>query len=211
MYPKPTYVYHITHLDNLSSLINKGGLLACSQINRENISYLNIAYQSIQDRRATTMVPIHPKGNLHDYVPFYFAPRSPMLYTINQGNVSNCREGQKNIIHLVSSVQTIKEAGLQFVFTDGHAIMFYTDFYNDENDLSNIDWGIMKEKYWNDTKEDGDRKRRRQSEFLVHNFLDLSLITGIGVINDRVADRTKKLFEGSPYKIPIRVIPEWYY
>ncbi|WP_353620333.1 DarT ssDNA thymidine ADP-ribosyltransferase family protein [Geobacillus sp. AYS3] len=33
------------------------------------------AHTRIQDRRLTTLVPLPPYGTLHDYVPFYFAPR----------------------------------------------------------------------------------------------------------------------------------------
>lgn len=43
-----------------------------------------IAHNTIQDRRAQTYVPCLPGGNPHDYVPFYFAPCSPMLYAAHK-------------------------------------------------------------------------------------------------------------------------------
>lgn len=46
----------------------------------------------------------------------------------------------------------------------------------------------MGERYWNDTPEDGDRKRRRQAEFLVYTSLPWRLIEEIGVISRKAAE-----------------------
>ena len=164
-------IYHITHIDNLESILSEGGLLAYNIMLLETqTNYTNIAYQNIQDRRATTDVPCGGGGVLHDYVPFYFAPRSPMLYTISRGNVENYTQGQAAVIHLVSSIENIEAEDLCFVFTDGHAVMTFTNFFDDLNYLRAIDWDVMESRYWNDTNEDNDRKRRRQAEFLVRYF-----------------------------------------
>jgi hypothetical protein len=87
MAPNPALIYHITNIENLVSIIKNEGLIAYSQIKQNGLNYVNIAHQTIQDRRATTRVSLPPHGVLHDYVPFYFAPRSPMMYTINRGTV----------------------------------------------------------------------------------------------------------------------------
>ena len=71
----------------------------------------------IQARKVRTAA----KGTLADYVPFYFAPRSPMLYTIHGGNVAGYTEGQKPVVHLVSSVDAAVALGKPWCFTDGHA------------------------------------------------------------------------------------------
>jgi len=47
----------------------------------------DISMHSVQGHRAVKAVPVPPGGTLHDYVPFYFAPRSPMLRTLEGGNV----------------------------------------------------------------------------------------------------------------------------
>jgi hypothetical protein len=97
---------------------------------------------------------------LHDYVPFYFAPRSPMLGAIHIGNVTGYTSGQQSIVHLVTTAEAIAEADLGFVFSDGHAVMGYTSFYDDLNEIdAAIDWDIMGTRYWRDTEEDGDRCR----------------------------------------------------
>jgi hypothetical protein len=93
---------------------------------------------------------------LHDYVPFYFAPRSPMLYTINNGNVPGCNHRQDDIVHLVGDTQSVLAAGHRFVFSDIHAALDYARFFDDLTDLKQIDWRIFFEqpmlegycKYW---------------------------------------------------------------
>jgi len=191
----PLPIYHITPIDNLESIISEGGLLAYNVMLETGTNYTNIAYENIQDRRARIRVPCGAGGVLHDYVPFYFAPRSPMLYTINQGNVPNYTQGQAALIHLVSDVEDIDARGLNFVFTDGHAVMQFTDFFDDLDYLGAIDWDVMESRYWSDTNEDNDRKRRRQAEFLVRNFFPWELITEIGVINYTIQSQVENILQ----------------
>ena len=139
-----TSIYHITHLRNLPGILELGGLYANSAMARRNVEHISIAHRTIQDRRATTRVPLPPGGVLHDYVPFYFAPRSPMLYAIHRGNVQEYAEGQTPIVHLVTTAEAIAASDQPFVFTDGHAIMAFTSFYNDLRQLDQVDWDIMR-------------------------------------------------------------------
>ncbi len=163
-----TYIYHITSISNLPSILNAGCLYCDRIVMERNLAHVGIAYQHIKDRRSRKKVPCSPGGAVADYVPFYFAPRSPMLYVIHKGGVEGYQDGQTPILHLVSSVEAVQEAGIPFVFTDGHADMAISRFYTDLRDLNKVEWIIMKDVYWNDSFEDGDRKRRRQAEFLVH-------------------------------------------
>jgi hypothetical protein len=209
--PIPTPIYHITHIKNLNAILKHDGLFAHSTIQKRNIIFANIAHHSIQTRRTNVSVPYHPFGNLHDYVPFYFAPRSPMLYTIGRGNVEGYNEGQGQIIYLKSNVQTIVQSGSSYVFTDGHGIMYYSEFYKDVKDMDKIDWDIMKTDYWADTPEDPDRKRRRQAEFLVHGFVPWPLFTEIGVMDSRMSSRVQNELAAVGLSTPIYVRRSWYY
>jgi len=80
MIPQPTLIFHITHVNNLPLILAAGGLRTCQDLRNANVGYTDVAYQTPQDRRASVNVPCGPGGTLHHYVPFYFAPRSPMLY-----------------------------------------------------------------------------------------------------------------------------------
>ena len=57
----------------------------------------------IKAARKSVQVPLAPYGCVADYVPFYFAPRSPMLYKLHKGGVPNYTGGQDPLVYLVSS------------------------------------------------------------------------------------------------------------
>lgn len=203
-------LYHITHINNLASILESDALLAYNQLKQKK--YINIAYHNIQDRRSLTKVPCAKGGTLHDYVPFYFAPRSPMLFTINKGNVEGYKDGQSSILHLVVNLDKIANSNIAFTFTDGHAIMNYSDFYDDLNALEYvIDWELMESRYWFDTEEDSNRKCRRQAEFLIYQFCPWEIVREIGVINNSIAQQVKQVLQQYNDLTPVKVYPNWYY
>ena len=132
-----------------------------------------------------------------------------MLFTIYKGNVDGYVGGQEPIIHLVSSTEAVDAKGLAWVFTEGHAVMDYTDFFDDFVDLGEIDWPLMRSRYWFDSDEYPDRCRRRQAEFLVHNFFPWTLFSEIGVFNAATAQEVNQILAGA--KIPVSVKGAWYY
>lgn len=207
-----TNIYHITHLNNLQAIVNSGGLIAKKRHQQKGVICVDIAYEHIQDRRAVIPVTCAAGGCLHDYVPFYFAPRSPMLYTISKGNVQGYQGGQNPILHLVVEAETIKAADIPFCFTDGHAVMKYSLFFEDLSLLDEaIDWDVMKSQYWNDTNHNPDRKRRRQAEFLVYQFCPWELIYEIGVINATIQKEVQTILQSETYKPSIIINKNWYY
>lgn len=207
-----TRLYHITSIRNLPAILQCGELRSKNLLQTSQDNYTSIAYEHIQDRRANKVVPCGSGGNLHDYVPFYFAARSPMLYAIHKGYVEGYESGQASILHLVTSPADIANASLDFVFTDGHAVIGYTTFYDDLASLPEaIDWEMMEAKVWRDTNEDGDRKRRRQAEFLVHQRVPWSLILGIGVQNQAAKGKVNKILKACGQSADVRVLPHYYY
>ena len=105
-------------------------------------------------------------------------------------------------------------SNLGYVYTDGHAVMEYSDFFDDLDFLhqySIIDWELMESRYWFDTEEDPDRKRRRQAEFLVYHLFPWHLVTDIGVINPTIQAQVRNLLLKSVHKPNILVRPNWYY
>ncbi|HZT43803.1 MAG TPA: DUF4433 domain-containing protein [Chthonomonadaceae bacterium] len=206
-----TAIYHITHIDNLPGILAEAGLWCDNARKAKELDAIGIAHDHIKQRRARKNVPIGKKGTLADYVPFYFAPRSPMLYALYRGQVQGYNGTQQNIVHLTSSVEAVIQQTMPFVFTDGHAVMDFSEFFNDISDLSKVDWKIMKEIYWRDTNEDGDRTRRRQAEFLVHRFFPWSLVTEIGVMTDRANRQVMDKLQGADHLPQVVVRRDWYY
>jgi hypothetical protein len=208
--PANPRIYHITDVSNLLSIAHRD-LLCANAMHNTATSYTNIAHDSIQARRTRTVVTCGPGGSLHDYVPFHFAPRPPMLLPIRDRRVGTHQHGQEPVIHLVASISWIEAQALRFVFTDGHAIMQPLHFYDDLRHLKEIDWSVMPSTYWNNTLEDPDRCRRRNAEFLVHSHFPWEGFEAIGVINDTMASAVRGILEGLPHQPTVYVRRGWYY
>jgi hypothetical protein len=212
--PRPTHIFHITNVANLPSILENAGLWCERERQTRCPGAVNIAYQDLKGRRSNTPVNVGQRGYLCDYVPFYFASRSPMLFAIAKGLVKGYAGGQANVIYLVSTCERVSELGLPFVFTDGHAVMDrLTNQFDDLDRLSEIDWPLMRSRYWHDTDEDGDRKRRRQAEFLIRDFCPWTLIRWIGV---RDRERGRLVQEAmadavASHRPSVVTKPGWYY
>ena len=134
-----------------------------------------------------------------------------MLFTISQGNIEEASDGQRPLIYLVTTAQAVEASERRFVFTDGHAIMAFTEFFDTLDRLDAVDWEIMHMNYWHDTAKFPDRKRRRQAEFLVHGHCSWRLIEEIGVFDQEIQARVEREISQVGHKPPVRVRPEWYY
>ena len=88
---------------------------------------VDVGDTSIKSRRTRITVPCGPGGRVGDYVPFYYAPRSPMLYSIQCGNVPGVDPDQRRLIYIVSSTEAAYGAGLRCVFTDGNTATAFTN------------------------------------------------------------------------------------
>jgi hypothetical protein len=211
--PSPTPIYRIIHIDNLDICLQRRGLYAPNFTPNDGLVYQTIHNTDIQRQRQAFCLNCGPCGTIHDYVPFYFGLLSPMLFQLKTGWVAGYNGGQEPIIYLVSTAQAVHRAGTGFVFSDGHGIARFTDWYNDLANLSQVDWDMVYQRYWRDTVDDMDRQRRKQAEFLIHRFCDWNLICEIGVNNDRVKQRAEAIMNAypSPMRKPVRVRTEWYY
>jgi len=206
-----TRLYHITHAQNLQSILAYDGLWCDNSRQERELNTIGIAHEHIKQRRARRSVPSGAQGTLADYVPFYFAPRSPMLYAIHMGSVAGYDGEQSSVVHLVFQVEHIVRHGLTYVFTDGHADMAISRFFDATSQLEHIDWQIMEERYWSDTDTDGDRTRRRQAEFLVHQFAPWSLCIEIGVINAGIEREVNSILQAATHRPRVIVQRQWYY
>lgn len=196
--PIPTRLYRLVHIDNLQTLLVRGRLHAPNRTPGDGLPYRTIHNLGVQANRHECALHCGPGGTLHDYVPFYFGPHSPMLLNLHTGRVAEYSDGQDPLLYLATTVQAVQEAGYRFVFSDGHGLANFTRWFDSLDDLGQVDWEVVKAKYWADTPEDNDRRRRKQAEFLIWEGLDWSMIQGIGVRNSSVKDRIEGILDGYP-------------
>ncbi len=81
--PSQLRIYHITHVDNLSSIAACGALWSDSECLRRGTSHTRVGMSTIKARRLYDLeVDCHPGTKVGEYVPFYFCPWSIMLYLL---------------------------------------------------------------------------------------------------------------------------------
>ena len=211
--PNPTPIFRFIHVDNLAVCLQRGGVHAPNHVPNDGLKYKTIHNIDIQRQRRITGIPCGPRGTVHDYVAFYFGYRAPMMLQLNTGQVTGYDEDQRPLIYLVTTAQAVQASGSGFVFSDGHGIARFTDWFDDLPELGEVDWDMVYRRYWADTTEDMDRQRRKQAEFLVYKFCPWSLIQEIAVINQTMQDRVEEILDqqAPTHRPVVRVRRRWYY
>jgi hypothetical protein len=206
-----TPIYHITHVDNLRRIVQTSGLWCDAERERQGFESVEIAHQSLKERRSAHPVPVAARGTLADYVPFYFANRSPMLFAIHRGFVDGYAGGQADIVYLMTTAERVACGDRAWYFTDGHAVMAMSGCYERLDDLDKVDWGVICSWSWRDTDNDPDRKRRKQAEFLVHRSVPWNWFETLAVIDRNAARRVEQALQTASYRPAVRIERKWYY
>ena len=221
--PNPVRLFHITAIANLPAICATGALLAKNAGAAAGIGYQNIAHAGAQSARAGKRVPSPPGGQIHDYVPFYFAPRSPMLMAIHGGRVSGCDLKQEDIVHFQTSVVRVIAEGALYVFYDRNATLAFSEAFCDVAHLeSAVAWDLLTEaptldgycKYWQSVlniPRYADRMERRQAEFLIRQSVPLGAISRIGVANETKAQIVRGILAAAQVPLPVEVKTDWYF
>ncbi len=85
--PARPKLYHITHVDNLRHIVADGGLWSDADMLARGGPPRAIGMSGIKRRRVEELeVDRQPGTKVGDYVPFYFCPRSVMLFVIHCAN-----------------------------------------------------------------------------------------------------------------------------
>jgi hypothetical protein len=202
--PEDPPIYHITHVTNLAGRVADGGLWSDAARQRHRPSAINIGYQHIKQRRMRRAVTAGSGGVLGEYVPFYFCPRSVMLFVISRGS-SDYTGNEREIVHLVSRV-SVAVQGTRWAFSDRHAEVGHAEHFDDLVHLSKIQWSAVGARIWRDCREE------KQAEFLVKDFFSWDRVESIGVRDAAVLRQVEGLLAGSGGGPPrVEVCPHWYY
>ncbi len=173
---------------------------------------MDIGSRSIKEQRRKRVVPCEPRGVVVDYVPFYFGPRSPMMFAIAHGRVPEYAEGSDPLVHLVTTVEELRGRSIGMVFTDGNAASAYSVLRNRESELEDlVDWDLMTKRYWADTPGDPDRRRRRMAECLAAGPVPFSAFHAVAVRTEDRAREVGGIRRSIGAAIHVRIEPGWYF
>lgn len=207
-------IFHITHIDNLPQIVNSGRLWSDAKRIDLGLDCEIVGMSEIKRRRLEELeVSCHPGTKVGEYVPFYFCPRSIMLYILHRGNHPDItyRNGQYPIIHLQADLfETVARAdknGVRWAFSDVNAGARYANYFSDLTQLDKVNWDAVHQTDFRDPLvKDG-----KQAEFLAFESFPWSLVELVGVMNEDMAGRARRVIETAGHQPMVNVKRMWYY
>lgn len=205
-----TFCYRITHRDNLARIL-QNGLVNKNHANADP-DFVSIGNPEIIDVRSTTPVGLAGFGMIGDYVPFYFTPRSIMMYNIITGYYKP-RVPQRSKEELIVIRCLIEELAQrpQWFFTDGQANDGETGHYADLKHLNKIDWHSIQNSIFAKTANDYDLQRRYQAEFLVHDAVPANCFESICVYSNKMHAWAQNQLNNEGKMTEVRIIKPYFF
>lgn len=195
-------IFRITHVRNVPWMLDHG--LVCRSSAEADPNFITIGMPDLIDRRRTHPVPLPPGGTLSDYVPFYFTPWSVMLLNIQTGRNGVVKRHPSEIAILVSSLPKLEACGVPYVFTNGHAYMAETYFFNDRRYLDHVDWDLLQRRDFKRNPEDPGKMGRYQAEALAFQRVPVEALLGIACYDEPT--RAALAVEVQRRNLPLQVL-----
>jgi len=207
-----TSVFHITHLDNLSSILTRG-LLSKQSMDREGLPYRDISLVTAQQRRRQRTVRASKRGEsldgfdreLHEMVPFYFNPRNAMLYLRQKEGLA------LGVIEV--PVEAICDGNRLLAFSNGNMASSTSTSSCTFDELPRVPWTDVNARSWNDPdyERKADLRHRTCAEFLVTPSIPEDLITKIHVADVRAAQAARTELHKTEAEVEIVVSPNLFF
>ena len=209
--PAEPKIYHIVHVDRLASIVADGGLWSDAALQRRERPGTTIGMSTIKQRRLMYQLNSHPGLRVGECVPFYFCPRSVMLYLIHRANHPELeyRGGQGPIVHLEAALHEAVEWAAQnqrrWAFTLSNAGSRYFQDRCNLVQLGEIDWDAVQAWNWQG------RTHGKQAEFLMERSFPWELVRRVGVCTAEAYNGAMDAMRSADHQPDVTVQSEWYY
>lgn len=215
--PSRVLIYHIVHVDRLTSIMDDGFLWSDAETRRRESPGTTVGMRDIKNRRLS--IPLSSRPGLHvgECAPFYFCPRSVMLYLLARGNHEGVtyRGGQEPIVHMVADADRVvkwaEQSRVRWAFTLSNAASNYFEDRADLDHLSDVNWEAVNATRWSGNGISRSVKEGKQAEFLVERAFPWELFLGIGVKSKGTSQQVADLMRGRAHRPEVRIKPDWYY
>ena len=209
--PQPK-IYHIAHVDRLPSIVAAGGLLSDALVQARALGGTMVGMNHIKQRRLTELqLTSHPGLFVGACVPFYFCPRSVMLYLIHRRNAElTYQVGQAPIIHLQADLGAVvawaNAQPARWAFTLSNTGSYFFEDRNDLARLGEINWTAVQATNWSGVLKEG-----KQAEFLLEQRFPWHLVERIGVQSAAIYGQVVNALPAHGHRPPVEVRQDWYY
>jgi hypothetical protein len=201
-------------LDTFRRIVGDGKLVCDAEVVRRGGTAVTIGMSRIKERRLKELeVTCHPGTLVGDYVPFYFCPRSIMLFVIYKGNSPDLayRGGQGPIVHLEADLHEVVEWARarkrKWAFSLSNAGAYYTQFRSALSQLDELDWAAIAATDFRSRSV----AESKQAEFLVHRSFPFGLVERIGVLSRSIEAQVEDCLSGMEDTPSIERLPSWYF
>jgi hypothetical protein len=199
-------------VDRLPSIVAAGGLLSDALVQAQALGGTMVGMNHIKQRRLTELqLASHPGLFVGACVPFYFCPRSVMLYLIHRRNAElTYQGGQTPIIHLQADLGAVvawaNAQPARWAFTLSNAGSYFFEDRNDLGRLGEINWTAVQATNWS-----GGLKEGKQAEILLEQHFPWHLVERIGVQSAAVYGQVVNTLPANGHRPTVEVLPDWYY
>lgn len=186
--------YHFTHIDNIESIVCNS-LLSTNEKMAKGIKHVNLANERIQARRCQMDVTCSPYGTIHDYVPFYFTARNPMLLSVlNRKNID-----QPLVVYIAISINKLTDDNV--IYTDKSANTIKPpNYFSNPNDLVKLNWKLIDSLKW--SEKDADDLHSRMAEVLVYKHVPIDWVECYIVYNKICKEKIETIYKENNLGIP---------
>ena len=211
--PAKPKIYHIVHWDCLTHIVTDGSILHDSVITGLEPRCTKIGMGNIKGRRLGLPVSCHPGTYVGGFTPFYFCPRSIMLYVIHCANHPELayRGGQQPIVHLEADLHSVVQWAATYnqrwAFSLSNAGAVYTQFRTGLDRLDEINWAAVAAQDFRPA----DIKEGKQAEFLIEQAFPWHLVERMGVFSQAQVQPVSNAMQGAAHRPGIEIKRDWYY
>lgn len=215
--PANPKIYRIVHVDRLPSIVAEGHMLSDSEMLKKPLGGTNIGMDKIKARRLNELqVKCHQNLFVGECVPFYFCPRSIMLFLIHMRNPElSYKGGQEPIVHLEAdlhaSIAWAQQNNQRWAFTLSNAGAYYFEDRADIGRLGDINWDAVQARQWAGNGVSRSVKEGKQAEFLIERAFPWHLVERIGVFSQGNVQPVSNAMQGAAHRPTIEIKRDWYY
>jgi len=188
--PANPKIYHITPVSNLAKIAEAGCLWSDAkrielELETDVVGMTEIKRRRLEDNE----VSCNPGSMVGQYVPFYYCPRSIMLFILHKGNHVDIdfSEGQSPLIHLQGDLRTCvrwaRDNNVAWASSLSNAGARYAEYFNEPKEFARIDWDAVANRDFRSPSV----KESKQAEFLVFESFPWSMVEHVGVFNQNNA------------------------
>lgn len=184
------YLYHITHVNNIQSILEHG-ILSHNETKNKNINFNSIFNTEVIKKREAR----HKGGrNLLDYSNLYFNPRNPMMCKISKSEL----EDKIGVLCVNKNIMKCESV----LIADGNAASWKSEFYNYENGITQVlnQWETINSSCWDSNTE---QSRAMMAECLVPNMISPKYIEMIYVPSEKTKLLVEQLVNGRDLQVTV--------